>query len=78
LITTKTFTISVAASDDTGVAWLELSVNNQVVKAGAFSTMTYSWNTAPYKGKGLVTIRAVAKDAEGLTASQSVTVTVKK
>jgi hypothetical protein len=68
LITTKTFTISVAASDDTGVAWLELSVNNQVVKAGAFSTMTYSWNTAPYKGKGLVTIRAVAKDAEGLTA----------
>jgi hypothetical protein len=78
VITVKNFKISVESTDDTGVTWQELSINGQVVKAAATATMTYSWNTAPYKGKGPVVIKAVARDADGSSSEQTRTVTVRK
>jgi len=77
VISVRSYTIEVAATDDVGVAWLELSINGQVVKSGMFASMTYSWNTAPYKGK-TVTISATSKDAENLTATMTVQPTVTK
>jgi hypothetical protein len=77
VIAVKTFSITTEATDDVGVAWSELFINGQLVKSGAFTTMSYSWNTSPYKGRS-VTIKATAKDADGLTAEAKATVTVNK
>lgn len=77
VITTKTFTLSVTTTDDIGVSWLELYVNNQLVKSAMTTTMTYSLNTQPYKGRSIA-IKAIAKDADGLTATATVNASVRK
>lgn len=77
IIETKTFTLSLASTDDSGIAWQELSINGQVVKAAATASMTYSWNTSPYKGRTVI-ITGTAKDADGSSSSRTVTVSVKK
>lgn len=77
IITTKSLMISIVGHDDVGVAWLALQINGVTVKSGAFTTMTYSWNTNPYKGK-LVTLKAVVTDADGMTGESLIKVTVKK
>ncbi len=78
IVAAKTFTIAVVGADDAGIVWTELRIKGQVVKSAATTTMTYSWNTSPYKGKGPVVISASVRDAEGTVATDQVTVTVKK
>lgn len=81
-ITIKNVTIATAASDDTGVTWLEIKVNGQVLKSLAPTanptTMSVTWNTAPYKGKGDVVIEVLARDADGATAIRGISVKVRK
>jgi hypothetical protein len=85
-ITIKKVTIATAARDDTGISWLEISARlssstqAQVLKAAAPeanpTTMTVSWTTQPYKGKGDVILEVTARDADGLITKKSVTVRV--
>ena len=83
-ITVKSFSISAAFSDDVEckcVAAAELYIKGILVpgfpKLGV-QTISYTWNTSPWKGKGVVSIEVRAKDAEGLETRKSVVVTVRK
>ncbi len=78
VIFAKNFTISVMATDDTGVTRMDLFINGVPVKNNAGPTLAHGWNTSPYKGKGPVTIRASARDADNEVASSEVVVTVNK
>jgi hypothetical protein len=78
VITAKRFTISVIATDDTGVVRMDLFIRDVPVASSSGSTLSYSWNTSPYKDKGPVVIRAMARDAEGTVTSTEIAVTVKK
>lgn len=74
--------IDVVGSDDLGVALLEVLAvvagsAPVLLRSAPRSTLSFAWNTAPYKGK-TVAIEARATDADGLKTSASVTVTVKK
>lgn len=81
VITTKSFGISATVTDDVGVAWTYLYINGVLVsgfpKQGVAS-ISYTWNTSPYKGKGPVEIKVVVKDADGVETEDKRTCTVKK
>ena len=73
--------ISVNASDDSGASGIThmLYIDGTLKATGKGSTLGYSWNTRPNNVRaGAHTIRAVARDAAGNTASASVNVTVIK
>lgn len=81
-ITQKFVTLSVTASDDVGLTYVELAVNGQIVKSdpspdGNPTTMTFKLNTHPYKRKGGFILSAVAKDADGAAVSASALYKVK-
>jgi hypothetical protein len=54
-------------TDDKGIVYHAIYINDTQVKAPcACATVTYTWNSNPYKGK-IVRIGAVVKDADGQT-----------
>lgn len=81
-ITIKNVTIAVAAKDDVGIIRLRIRCKDIVLKEaspeGNPTTMTVTWNTAPYRGKGPVLLQCEALDADGSVTSRSMTVTVAK
>ena len=69
--------IQVSASDASGIAKMELFLNNTLVWSQLNTTLLiYNWNTSPYKKVRNVSILARATDRTGLTTTQSRTVTV--
>jgi hypothetical protein len=78
LITVKYFRIKASATDDTGTTRLEVFINDQLWFSTADASIDREWNTAPYRGKGQIEIKVVARDAEGEVAEKSVFVTVRK
>ena len=66
-----TVTISMSATDNVAVTFVNLSINNTVVS----TTTSYSWNTSNL-ASGPYTITATAKDAAGNQGNKSITVTV--
>jgi hypothetical protein len=69
-------TVSVAASDNTGVAWLNLRIDGASLGAVSQSSYNFTWNTAA-TADGLHTLTAQAADLAGNTSTQSITVTVR-
>jgi len=69
--------VNVSATDDSGVAGIshELSIDNAVVARGSGATLSYVWDTAKAK-VGNHTLKAVAKDKAGNSATAKVTVKV--
>ncbi len=67
--------ISVSASDNSGAAGIKqtLFIDGKRVASATGSTLNYSWNTRK-AASGNHTLKAVAQDAAGNTASQTVTV----
>jgi hypothetical protein len=70
-----TVSIQVAASDNTGVASVSLSVDGVIVATGSTAPYSFSWNSTTV-ANGPHTLTATARDAAGNTALSSVTVTV--
>jgi thermitase len=73
---TKTVSIKVAASDNVGVARVDLFINGKHFASSTSSTPTFSWNTAKY-AKGTHLIQALARDAAGNGSVASIQVTKK-
>ncbi|MBK1689161.1 S8 family serine peptidase [Rubrivivax gelatinosus] len=69
--------VSVSASDDSGAAGIrhQLYVDGKLAASGSGSTLSYAWNTKRLRA-GSHTLKAVATDAAGNSASASVTVNV--
>ncbi|HOO70675.1 MAG TPA: Ig-like domain-containing protein [Spirochaetota bacterium] len=70
-----TITITASASDNVGVTSVEFYVAGSLVSTDTSAPYAYSWNTTGVSD-GSVTITAIAYDASGNDASDSVTVTV--
>lgn len=71
-----TVAVSATASDDKAVSNVQLKLDDNTVLATiSAAPYSYSWNTTAV-ANGVHTLTAVATDAEGLTATASVTVTV--
>ena len=69
-------TVDVAASDNVGVARVELRINGSTVATDIAAPFQFSWNTAGY-ANGSATLVAVAFDAAGNSASsQAVSVNI--
>jgi hypothetical protein len=73
---TGTVTITVQSSDDSGAPGItnELYIDGILVASNNGASLSYKWNTQKVT-KGTHTIKAIAKDAAGNTASTSVQVT---
>ena len=67
---TGTITASVSASDDVGVAKVELYLDGALFAADAISPYTFTWDTAQ-SGDGPHTLTAVAYDAAGNSAASA-------
>ena len=71
-----TVTVTATASDNVGVALIQIFIDGTQVASGATSPLNYSWNTAGVNN-GSHTIYSVASDAAGNTGNSTiVTVTV--
>jgi subtilisin family serine protease len=68
-----TVTISASAADNSGLAWVQLSIDGAVVASGTSGSLNYKWNTRKVKS-GAHAIAVTAKDNAGNTASGSITV----
>lgn len=67
--------VQVAASDDTGVSSVTLYLDGTAVASASAAPYTFAWNTTAVSN-GTHTLKAVAADAAGNTASASISVTV--
>lgn len=68
-------TITTTASDNKGVASVEMKVNAVSIGTDVTSPYNFSWDATPYAGT-TVTLKATATDLSGNTAIHSVSVTV--
>lgn len=71
----KTVSITSVASDDSALKSLKLYLDGALVASGTAGTLSYSWNTRKATA-GSHTIKAVAEDDSGNTATTSIGVTV--
>ncbi len=77
-ITVKNVKIVLSMNDDAGPIWTKLYVDGQVVtESGNSASMTYTWNTAPWKGRSPV-LKGYTEDAGKLSATVNVPVKVAK
>ncbi len=67
--------VSASASDNSGIAYVTISIDGTQVAFLTSAPYTYQWNTTGY-AEGNHTIRAVASDLAGNSASTSITVNV--
>jgi hypothetical protein len=72
-----TVTVNASASDDSGAAGIrqQLYVDGKLAASGSGATLSYAWNTKRVR-TGSHTLKAVATDAAGNSASVSVSVSV--
>lgn len=72
-----TVTVSASASDDSGAAGIrqQLYVDGKLAASGSGATLSYAWNTKRVR-TGSHTLKAVATDAAGNSATVSVSVSV--
>ena len=73
---TGTVKVNLSASDQAGVAKVEISVNGALKKTLTRSPWTWNWNSGPYRGLSVV-LSAKAYDTRSHTSTASVTVTVR-
>ncbi|MEW6207796.1 MAG: S8 family serine peptidase [Acidobacteriota bacterium] len=71
-----TVTVAVTASDNTGVASVNLQIDGASLGAVSQSSYNFTWNTTA-AGDGPHTLTAQATDLAGNVSTQSITVTVK-
>lgn len=78
-VTIKNVKVELAGNDDVGTTRIELWIGKlpTPVKEAETMTLSYAWNTAPYKGSE-VELRGVVRDAAGLTGEVRRKVLVKK
>lgn len=70
-----TVTIAASASDDRGVASVRFFIDGALVATDTTAPYSHTWNTTT-ASNGVRSIRAVAQDTAGQTATQTVSVTV--
>jgi hypothetical protein len=69
-------TISAKASDNIGVASIELYLDGKLYASAQSYNISVGWNTNPkHVGYGTHIIKAIAKDAAGNTSNTSISVT---
>jgi hypothetical protein len=71
----KGVTVAATASDDKGVAWVEFSIDGVVKAKDTTAPYSYAWSPSRKVRIGTHTFKATAYDAEGLSASSTVTAT---
>jgi hypothetical protein len=72
----STVTINATATENVGVTKVEFYVNNTLMATDTSAPYTYSWKVPP-KNNASYTIKAVAYDAAGNSASATSAVTAR-